>query len=60
MCVNKEGEEKKEKDEVGEVEEVEEVKLLENGLAGSDLVQEHMRGFDRIMEDGKNEANISD
>ena len=57
MCVNKEGEEKKEKD---EVEEVEEVKLLENGLAGSDLVQEHMRGFDRIMEDGKNEANISD
>ena len=57
MCVNKEGEEKKEKD---KVEEVEEVKLLENGLAGSDLVQEHMRGFDRIMEDGKNEANISD
>ena len=57
MCVNKEGEEKKEK---YEVEEVEEVKLLENGLAGSDLVQEHMRGFDRIMEDGKNEANISD
>ena len=57
MCVNKEGEEKKEKD---KVEEVEEVKLLENGLAGSDLVQEHMKGFDRIMEDGKNEANISD
>ena len=58
MCVNKEGEEeKKEKD---EIEEVEEVKVLENGLAGSDLVQEHMRGFDRIMEDGKNEANISD
>ena len=56
--MNKEGEEeKKEKD---EIEEVEEVKVLENGLAGSDLVQEHMRGFDRIMEDGKNEANISD
>ena len=56
ICEKEEGEKK---DKVKEVEE--EVKLLENGLTGtgSDLGQEHMRGFDRILDDSKNEANIS-
>ena len=55
ICEKEEGEKKDNK--VKEVEE--EVKLLENGLTGSDLgQQEHMRGFDRIL-DSKNGANIS-
>ena len=29
---------------------------MENGLTGSDLGQEHMRG---LLDDSKNEANIS-
>ena len=47
-----------EKDKVKEVEEEEEeVKLLENGLTGRDLGQEHLR---EILDDSKNEANIYD
>ena len=59
ICEKEEGEKKDKVKEVKKVEE--EVKLLENGLTGtgSDLGQEHMRGFDRILDDSKNEANIS-
>ena len=64
FCEREEKEEKDEKHDEKEgkdlsEEKAEVIKLLENGLAGNDLVQQHKRGFDKKM-DSENGANMSE